>query len=59
MNKRTKSKQKTVYVVLRMNTALPNVSGVCTTFDRATYQCDKLTKKFGPTFIIIEAPLDS
>ena len=29
-----------------------------TTFDRATYQCDKLTKKFGPTFIIVEAPLD-
>lgn len=29
-----------------------------TTFDQATYQCDKLTKKFGPTFIIVEAPLD-
>jgi len=57
-SKPKKPKRKTVYVVVRMNTALPNVSGVCTTFDRATYQCDKLTKKFGPTFIIIEAPLD-
>ena len=31
---------------------------VCSTMDIAQRQCDKLTARFGPTFIIIDAPLD-
>lgn len=31
---------------------------ICSTMDRAQGMVDNLTKKFGPTFLIIEAPLD-
>ena len=63
-------KQKKLFVVCRYSqrvikhparsssSYIPIFYAVCSTFDRATYQCDKLTKKFGPTFIIVEAPLD-
>lgn len=36
----------------------PKFYAVCSTQDRAQIVVDKLTERFGPTFVIIEAPLD-
>lgn len=54
--KAKKAKQNMLFIVCRH--PLQEFFTVHTTFDKATYQCDKLTKKFGPTFVIVEAPLD-
>lgn len=56
-------KQKMLFIVCRFwlkskKQPVQEFFTVHTTFNRATYQCDKLTNKFGPTFIIVEAPLD-
>ena len=64
-------KQKKVFVVCRqVNPTEATCTGrvqpnwnitffaVCSTYDQAERQVDKLTKRFGPTFIIIDAPLD-
>ena len=65
-----KSKKKMLFIVCRFwlkKTNHPSRSSaepvqefftVHTTMDRAQRHCDKLTLKFGPTFIIIPAPLD-
>ena len=63
--RKTKNKDsdlKKVYVVCRhivqthMNVAV--FYGVCSTEDRAQVLVDDLTKKEGPTFVIIDAPMD-
>ena len=60
--KRQSTKQKKVYVVCRhivqthMNVAV--FYGVCSTEDRAQVLVDDLTKKEGPTFVIVPAVVD-
>ena len=56
-------KQKMLFIVCRFwlrskNQPVQEFFAACSTMDIAQRQCDKLTKKFGPTFIIVEAPLD-
>lgn len=55
-------KQKTLFVVCRCakrgKKSIPVFYAVCSTQDRAERQVDKLTMKLGPTFLIIDAPLD-
>ena len=56
-------KQKMLFIVCRWwlkakNHPINEFFTAHTTMDRAQRQCDKLTMEFGPTFIIVEAPLD-
>jgi hypothetical protein len=48
--------------VTRLGRKQPNWNltffAACSTMDIAQRQVDKLTARFGPTFIIIDAPLD-
>jgi len=55
--------QKMLFIVCRLwlkskNQPVQEFFTAHSTFDRATDQSDKLTEKFGPTFIIVNAPLD-
>jgi 2-methylisocitrate lyase-like PEP mutase family enzyme len=54
---------KNLFIVCRFwlkakNHPIQEFFAVCTTMDRAQRMVDKLTAKFGPTFIIVDAPLD-
>lgn len=56
-------KQTKLYVVVRYTkrNALKGdypFYAVCSTMDRAQRIVDNLTKRYGPTFLIIEAPFD-
>lgn len=50
--------QKKLFVVCKFRRNTPIFYAVCSTMDIAMRQVDKLTMRFGPTFIIIDAPLD-
>ena len=52
-------KQKKVFACCRWSKrSQPIFYAVCSTMDIAMRQVDKLTARFGPTFVIIDAPLD-
>ena len=44
--------------IKRGKKSIPVFYAICSMMDIAQRHVDKLTKKFGPTFIIIDAPLD-
>ena len=55
--------QQKLFIVCRFwlkskNHPIQEFFAACSTMDIAQRVCDKLTAKFGPTFLIIEAPLD-
>lgn len=52
-------KQKKVFACCRWTKGnQPVFYAICSTMDIAQRQVDKLTMRFGPTFLIIDAPLD-
>ena len=54
-----KPKQKKLFACCRWTKRnQPVFYAICSTMDIAMRQVDKLTARFGPTFIIIDAPLD-
>lgn len=59
ISKKKAPKQKKVFACCRWTKRnQPVFYAVCSTMDRAQRQVDKLTARFGPTFLIIDAPLD-